>query len=55
VALLSDVRGSGQLVFIVFRDKVGQYLALSGEPRVTTALGKALTGQRFRLCAEERR
>jgi hypothetical protein len=51
VALISEVRGSGQLVFIMFHDRVGRYLTLSGEPKVTAALGKALTAQRFRLCA----
>jgi hypothetical protein len=51
VALMSEVPGRGQLIFIVFTDKAGRYVTLSGEPKVTAALGKALTTQRFRLCA----
>lgn len=55
VALLSEVRGSGQLMFIVYRDKSGQYMTLDGDPKVVAALGKALTGHKYRHCDPTRK
>lgn len=34
VVLLGEVRGGLQLLFIVFRDKAGQYITLNGDPKV---------------------
>ncbi len=55
VALLSEMRGSGQLMFLVYRDKSGQYMTLDGDPKVRAALGKALTAQKYRLCDPSRK
>jgi hypothetical protein len=50
VVLLSEVRGGLQLMFIVYRDKSGQYVTLDGDPKVQAALGKALLGRKYRSC-----
>lgn len=50
VALLSEVRGGSQLLFIVFRDGTGQYITLDGDQKVQTALGKSLLARKFRSC-----
>jgi inhibitor of lysozyme (Ivy) len=50
VVLLSEVRGGSQLMFIVFRDKSGQYITLDGDPKVKAALGKALLERKYRGC-----
>jgi hypothetical protein len=50
VALLSEVRGGSQLLFIVYRDKSGQYITLDGDAKVQAALGKPLLGQKYRTC-----
>jgi hypothetical protein len=50
VALLSEVRGGLQLLFIVYRDKLGQYITLDGDPKVQAALGKTLLARKFRSC-----
>ena len=50
VALLSDVRGGAQLLFIVFKDASGQYITLDGDQKVQAALGKSLLGRKFRSC-----
>ena len=55
VALLSEVRGSGQLMFIVYRDKSGQYMKLDGDAKVLAALGKALAAHKYRHCNPSRR
>jgi hypothetical protein len=49
-ALLSEVRGGSQLLFIVFRDKSSQYITLDGDPKVRAALSKALLEQKYRSC-----
>lgn len=54
VALLSEVRKDLQLLFIVYRDKAGQYITLGGDPKVETALGKSMLSQRFRSCESAR-
>jgi hypothetical protein len=55
VALLSEVRGSGQLMFIVYRDKSGQYMKLDGDAKVLAALGKALSTHKYRHCDPSRK
>lgn len=50
VVLLSEVRAGLQLLFIVYRDKSGQYITLDGDPKVQAALGKSLLGQKYRSC-----
>jgi hypothetical protein len=50
VALLSEVRGGSQLLFIVFKDGSGQYITLDGDQKVSAALGKTLLTQKFRSC-----
>ena len=49
VALLGEVRGE-QLIFLVYRDKSGQYITIDGEPKVRAALGKALLDRKYRSC-----
>jgi hypothetical protein len=55
VALLSEVRDGSQLLFIVFRDKSGQYITLDGDPKVKAALGKALLERKYRGCDATRK
>lgn len=50
VALLSDVRGGSQLLFIVFRDGAAQYITLDGDSKVQAALGKTLLARKFFSC-----
>jgi hypothetical protein len=50
VALLSEARDGSQLLFIVFRDKSGQYITLDGDLKIRTALGKALLDRKYRSC-----
>lgn len=53
-ALLSEVRGGNQLIFVVNRDKEGLYIELTGDPKVETALtavlGKAQLKGKYRDC-----
>ncbi len=53
-ALLSEVRGGNQLIFVVNRDKEGLYIELTGDPKVETALtavlGKAQFKAKYRDC-----
>jgi len=50
VALLSQVRGMSELMFMVYRDRVGNYVELDGAANVRAALGPSLTGRRYRQC-----
>jgi hypothetical protein len=50
VALMSDVRPGVQMLFIVYRDKSGQYITLDGDAKVQTALGRDLLGRKYRSC-----
>lgn len=50
VALLSEVRGGGQMMFIVFADKAGRYITIDAEPKVRAALGATLLKPRYRSC-----
>jgi hypothetical protein len=54
VALLSEVRGGSQMLFIVFRDGRGQYITPDGDQRVQAALGKTLLTRKFYQCAGDR-
>lgn len=49
IALVSQAP-SGGLVFLVYQDKAGQYLTVDGDQKVTAAIGKPLTQQKFRRC-----
>jgi hypothetical protein len=49
VALLGEVRGE-QLIFLVYRDKTGQYITIDGDTKVRAALGKALLDRKYRSC-----
>ncbi|HWH77513.1 MAG TPA: hypothetical protein VNT76_09080, partial [Candidatus Binatus sp.] len=55
VALISEVRGNLQLLFIGFQDKSGMYLTVDGDPKVQAALGKPLLGRKYRSCDGARR
>ncbi len=54
MALLSEVRGGAQLIFVVYRDKAGLYIELMGDPKVETALtailGRAQFKGKYRDC-----
>lgn len=50
VALIGEVRGGPQLIFMVYADNAGPYILLDGDPQVTAALSKALTTPRYRRC-----
>ncbi|HWI12159.1 MAG TPA: Ivy family c-type lysozyme inhibitor [Burkholderiaceae bacterium] len=50
VALMGEVRGGLQLLFMVYADKGGPYIRLEGDAKVAAALGKALMTSRFRRC-----
>ena len=50
LALLSEVRGGAQLIFVLRRDAGGQSIRLDGEPKVLAALGRGLAAQTFRDC-----
>jgi Inhibitor of vertebrate lysozyme (Ivy) len=50
VVLQSQVRDGAPLLFIVNRDKSGQYITLEGGPEVEVALGKTLLGRKYRHC-----
>ncbi|MEJ8809858.1 Ivy family c-type lysozyme inhibitor [Variovorax ureilyticus] len=50
VALQSQVRGMAELMFMVYRDRGGNYVELDGAPNVRAVLGPSLTGRRYRQC-----
>jgi hypothetical protein len=50
VVLLSEVRAGLQLLFIVYRDKLGPYITLDGDSKVQLALGRDLLGRKYRSC-----
>ena len=50
VVLLSEVRAGLQLLFIVYRDKLGPYITLDGDAKVQSALGRDLLGRKYRSC-----
>lgn len=50
VALLSEVPGGQQMIFVVNEDRSGYYITLDGDTRVMAAIGKPLTAQKFRRC-----
>ena len=50
VALLSEVPGGEQMVFLVNEDRSGYYITVDGDQGVQRAIGKPLIGQKFRRC-----
>jgi len=50
IALIGEVRGGLQLLFLVFKDGRGQYVTIDGDPKVRQALGQALLAGRYRRC-----
>jgi hypothetical protein len=50
VALVSEVKGAGQMLWIVYEDKSGRYLTIDGDPKVVAAIGKPLLQTKFRRC-----
>ena len=50
VALLSQVPRADGLLFMVYKDRAGQYIRIEPDPKVGSALGKSLTGLRYRWC-----
>lgn len=50
VALLSEVKGGAQLIFLVHADAAGSFVRLEGGPPVVAALGRTLAGSTFRRC-----
>jgi hypothetical protein len=48
--LLSEVRDGLQLLFIVYRDKLGPCITLDGDSKVQSALGRDLLGRKYRSC-----
>jgi hypothetical protein len=55
VALVSEVSGGSQMIFIVFREGRSQYIKVDGDQRVTTALGKSLLARKFYRCDGDQR
>ena len=51
VALLGEVRGGPQLIFMVYADTAGPYILLDGDAKVLTALTKTLTRPPAKECA----
>jgi hypothetical protein len=55
VALMSEVQGGSQMIFIVHREGPRQYIKVDGDQRVTTALGKNLLSRKFYHCDADQR
>ena len=55
VALVSEVSGGSQMIFIVYREGRNQYIKIDGDQRVTTALGKSLLARKFYQCDGDQR
>jgi Inhibitor of vertebrate lysozyme (Ivy) len=50
VALMSEVKGGVQMMFIIFGDKQGQYITLEVDPKLAQALGAARANAKYRYC-----
>ncbi|MDM0114663.1 Ivy family c-type lysozyme inhibitor [Variovorax sp. J22R133] len=50
MALLSEVRGGSELLFIVYRDKRNRYIKLSADGKTAAALGSQLLKVQFFAC-----
>ena len=50
VALMSEVKGGVQMMFIVFGDRQGQYITLEADAKLAQALGAARTKAKYRYC-----
>lgn len=53
VALLSELRGGKELVFLVGQDASGQHVTLQADPKLMAALG-AMAAQKYRDCDDDR-
>ena len=50
VALMSEVKGGVQMMFIVFGDRQGQYITLEADAKLAQALSAARTKAKYRYC-----
>jgi hypothetical protein len=50
VALMGEVRGGLQILFLIYKDRSGEYITLDGDPKVRAALGKPLLAAKHRHC-----
>ncbi|MEJ8858505.1 Ivy family c-type lysozyme inhibitor [Variovorax robiniae] len=50
MALLSEVRGGSELLFLIYRDKRGRYIQLNADGRTAAALGNQLLKVQFFAC-----
>jgi hypothetical protein len=48
--LLSEMPGGQELLFTIYEDKSGYYLKLEGDQKMMAAIGKPLSGKKFRRC-----
>ena len=49
MTLLGEVRGSNQLIFVIYQDRQGKYAMLDGDQAVRKQLG-TLVGPRYKRC-----
>lgn len=50
MALQSQVPGGSEMYWLIFEDKSGRYLNIDGDAKLVAAIGKPLTGKKFRQC-----
>ena len=50
IMLVSEMPGGQELLFAIYEDKSGYYLKLDGDQKTMAAIGKPLSGQKFRRC-----
>lgn len=50
VALVSELPGGRQMLFVMYEDGAGHYLTLDGDPALLAAIGKPLAAKKFRRC-----
>jgi Inhibitor of vertebrate lysozyme (Ivy) len=50
VALMGEARGGLQILFVVYKDRSGEFITLDGDPKVRAALGKPLLAAKHRRC-----
>ena len=48
--LLSEIPGGQELLFTIYEDKSGYYLKVDGDQKTMAAIGKPLSGKKFRRC-----
>ena len=49
-AILSEIQGGSQLIFVVSHDDAGDYITLDGDATVMQQIGTPLAGTKFRRC-----